>query len=974
MSVPLRKSKKSEHLDPRPLGHIPLSCYRLQFSKSFTFRDACNILDYFVKLGITDIYASPLLQSRSGSGHGYDATDPTRIDSDLGSERQFEAFQADLKKHHLGLLLDIVPNHMAASAETPWWMDVLENGPASAYSSYFDVDWHPPSRMFDNKILLPVLGSVYADALENQELELIFRDGSFYIKNFDSLFPLAPKSYPLVLTHRQHDLERTLHSGSTAFQEYLGIIATLSEIPPREYLPGEEAGRRRLQVEAVKERLRKLYDSQPGFKSFLDSNIKIFNGKREDQASFQLLDQLLSEQAYVLSYWQNVNAEINYRRFFSITDLVGMRVEDPVVFDATHSIIFNLIERGAVTGLRIDHIDGLKDPLAYLRRVQGRASREPGKDATSQFYVIVEKILSGAEQLPSDWPAQGTTGYEYLNAVNRLFLHLEGGRAIEQIYLQFVKNRTPYQELLYEKKKLVMATLLAVEMRYLGRQLGILAEHDRYARDIPRTEVAQAIIEVTACLSVYRTYIREMNVSPEAKKYIESAVADARKRKPQIRRACFDFVRNVLLLEGGSKLFAQQREERLAFVMRWQQFTGPIVAKGLEDTALYVYCPLASLNEVGGDARPSAPSPFEFTRFIRDRQRRWPYGLNATTTHDTKRGEDVRARINVLSEIPDEWARHLNAWARWNASKKKNIDGQSVPDRNEEIFLYETLLGAWPLRSDEMPSFEKRMKEYVIKATREAMVHTRWTRPNTKHENRLTEFVAVILKPGKSNRFLAGFSQFQQKIAYFGMLNGLAQVLLKLTSPGVPDLYQGCELWDLRLVDPDNRGPVDFDLRNRLLEEIENTMEESTDGEFNKQLLHNWQDGRAKLFLTWKVLNLRRQHRSLFLDGLFHPLEVAGKRSKNLLAYARQQEKQWVLTVVPRLLAHSGAPTTWDQMADFWRDTKILLPAKSPGNWQNALSGESVETGRDRRGSWLQAQDMLKNFPVSCLRSQASAP
>ncbi len=968
MNVLPRKSKNSERLDLLPLRRIPLSCYRLQFNSGFTFRDASNILDYLVHLGITDVYCSPLLQSRSGSGHGYDATDPTRIDSDLGSEQQFETFQADLKQRDLGLLLDIVPNHMAASAENPWWMDLLENGPASAYSSYFDVDWHPPSRMLDNKILLPVLGSVYGDALKNQDLELIFRDGSFYVKNFDSLFPLAPKSYPLILTHRQHVLEQTLRPNSQAFQEYLGIIATLSAVLSRESLPIEEAGRRRLQVEAVKERLRKLYEDQPEFKNFIDGNLKIFNGKRGNDASFQLLDQLLAEQAYVLSYWQNVNAEINYRRFFSITDLVGVRVEDPVVFDATHRIIFNLIERGAVTGLRIDHIDGLKDPFGYLRRIQERASTTTDKHAESQFYVIVEKILSGAEQLPFDWPTQGTTGYEYTNAVNRLFLHPEGGRKIERIYSHFVNHEVPYEDLLYQKKKLVMATLLAVEMRYLSRQLGILAEHDRYARDIPRTDLAQALIEVTACLSVYRTYIRQMSVSLDARKYIESAFAKARKRKPHIDRACFDFVRNVLLLEDGNKLFAEQREERLAFVMRWQQFTGPIVAKGLEDTALYVYCPLVSLNEVGGDPRPSAPSPFEFAQFIHDRQRQWPYGLNATATHDTKRGEDVRARINVLSEIPDEWARHLNAWARWNTAKKKTVKGQTAPDRNEEIFLYETLLGAWPLKDDDMPSFEKRMKEYVIKATREAMVHTRWTRPNTDHENRLTDFVAAILKPGKSNQFLAHFSQFQQKIAYFGMLNGLAQVLLKLTSPGVPDLYQGCELWDLRLVDPDNRAPVDFTLRVKLLEEIEKKAQEKV-GNFNKELLRNWRDGRAKLYLTSKVLNLRRQYRPLFLDGSFTPQGIAGKRAKNLLAYARHRKNQWALTVVPRFLAHADAPTSWDQMADFWRDTKIMLPAKSPGNWQNVLSGQSMQATRERKGWSVSAVETFKDFAVACFSS-----
>jgi (1->4)-alpha-D-glucan 1-alpha-D-glucosylmutase len=950
------------------LRHIPLTCYRLQFNRNFTFRDASNILNYLDRLGITDIYSSPLLQSRRGSGHGYDSTDPTRIDSDLGSEQQFEALQADLQKHGMGLLLDVVPNHMAASDENPWWMDLLENGPASVYSAYFDVDWHPPSRILDNKILLPVLGSVYADALKNQELQVMFRRGSFFVRHHDGLFPLAPKSYAMVLTHRQHVLEQKLRQDSAAFQEYLGIIAALSALPMRQHVPIDTAGERRLQVEAIKERLRKLYENQPEIRTFVNANLKIFNGRHGVASTFRYLDQLLSDQAYVLSYWQNANAEINYRRFFSINDLVGVRVEDPMVFEATHNVIFHLIERGAVTGLRIDHIDGLRDPLGYLRRVQERLQNSAERTNAEQFYVVVEKILSGREELPREWPAQGTTGYEYLNAVNRLFVHPEGGRAAEQAYFSFLKNKVNYQDLLYQKKRLVMATLLGVEMRYLGRLLGILAEHDRFARDLPRQDLAQALIEVTACFPVYRTYIRERNVPNDAWRYIEAAVAAARLRRPHMDSSCFDFVRSVLLMEDGREHFAEQSEARLAFVMRWQQFTGPIVAKGLEDTTLYVYCPLISLNEVGGDPQPSVPSPFEFNSFIRDRQRNGPYGLNSTCTHDTKRGEDVRARINVLSELPAEWRRRLNSWARWNVKKKKVVDRQIAPDRNEEIFLYQTLLGAWPLTAAEMPAFGRRMKEYVIKATREAMVHTRWTRPNVEHERALTDFVAAIIKPGKRNLFLADFLKFHKKIAYFGMLNGLAQVLLKLTSPGVPDIYQGCELWDLRLVDPDNRGPIDFDRRTRLLEGIEKRAQESLT-DLCKELTQVWQDGRAKLYLTWKALNLRRQHRELFFEGSFLPLQVSGKRAKNLIAFARRREKQWAVTIVPRWLARAHAPMNWGRMAAFWRGTKILLPAKAPARWENLLSGGFVELTPGRKHPSLRAEDVLGNFPVACLKA-----
>jgi (1->4)-alpha-D-glucan 1-alpha-D-glucosylmutase len=444
-------------------SRIPLACYRLQFNGDFTFRRASAALDYLSRLGITDIYASPLLRSRSGSKHGYDVTDPLRIDSELGNEEQFEAFQSLLQKKGMGLLLDIVPNHMAASPENPWWTDVLENGPASAYAAYFDIDWHPPSLTLDNKILLPVLGSFYGQALNNRELQVVFRRGTFSVEYYDMSFPLAPKTYRRILKHREHVLEKKLGSDSSSFQEYLGIVAALAALPERDSLTMDAAGERRLQVAGIKERLRQLFDTNREVQRFVRDNLGIFNGRRNHAASFRNLDRLLSEQNYVLAYWQNVNEGINYRRFFNITDLVGVRVEDPVVFEAIHAVVLQLMERKVVTGLRIDHIDGLRDPLGYLRRLQERAgsSQEQG----NSFYVIVEKILSGDEKLSREWPVEGTTGYEYLNAINRLFVNPQGAREIEEIYRRFLGRELRYEDVLYQKKKLVMATLLSAEMR-----------------------------------------------------------------------------------------------------------------------------------------------------------------------------------------------------------------------------------------------------------------------------------------------------------------------------------------------------------------------------------------------------------------------------------------------------------------------------------------------------------------------------
>ncbi len=943
---------------------IPIATYRLQFNRNFTYSEARERFDYLQALGITDLYASPLLQSRRGSGHGYDVTDSTRIDTDPGSEADFESLQAGLRDREMGLILDAVPNHMAASSENPWWMDVLENGPGSAYASYFDIDWHPDSRMLDNRVLLPLLGATYGEVLENQELSLAYEDGSFFVGYNHDRFPLAPKSYRRILKHRLDDLRDTLGEDSPAYQEYQGILASLAVLPERQSLPAEAAGERRLQTEGIKERLRKLSSSDPRVVAFIDENLRQFRGTKGEPASFRLMDRLLSEQAYVLAFWQNPNEVINYRRFFTITDLVGLRVEDPLVFEATHSVILRLTEREMITGLRIDHVDGLRDPLGYLQRLQERI----GLAGDGRFYVVIEKITAGTESLPQEWPVNGTTGYDFLNVLNRLFVDPKGAPAIEEIYQRFIGKEVRFEDVMYHKKKLVMKTLLAVEVRALARQLGILAEQDRYARDLPQSDLAEALIETTACLQVYRTYIRNLEVAEDDSRYIEGAIAAGRRRRPELDAACFDFVCDVLLVREANHLFPEQREARLAFVMRWQQFTGPIVAKGVEDTSLYVYNALLSLNEVGGDPRPVAPESPGFHSFIQKRARYWPYALNASSTHDTKRAEDVRARINVLSEIPAEWSRRLNRWSRVNAAKKRSINGQLVPDRNEEIFLYQTLLGAWPLDPAEMPGLKTRLKDYMIKATREAMVHTRWTLPNVEHESALTQFLDSILCCESPGSFQDAFLPFQRKVAYFGMLNGLAQSLLKIACPGVPDCYQGSELWDLRLVDPDNRGQVDFDKRSKMLESLKRA---GTNPKlsFIRRLLARWGDGRVKLYVVWKALELRRQHSRLFLDGDYLPLSARGDRAENVVGFARSRVNEHSLAIVPRWLARARAPKIGERFARFWNTTQVILPKQLPADWLNVLTGERITCQTENDAPILPLDRVLGNFPVTLLFS-----
>jgi (1->4)-alpha-D-glucan 1-alpha-D-glucosylmutase len=766
------------------LKRIPASTYRLQFNEGFRLQNASRLLDYLSTLGISDVYASPLLVSRHGSGHGYDVTDPAHIDPEIGSEEDFEALQNGLLNRGMRLLLDIVPNHMAASSENRWWMDVLENGAESAFASYFDIQWHPASRNLDGKILLPVLGRSFGETLDGGELRLTFQNGKFLMQYHESLFPLAPRSYGRVLKERLDDLKKALGENSAAYEEYLGIFSALSTLSEKDRA-ASTAGERRLRFEAGRDRLKLLTEKTPEVRAFIEANLARLNGTVRDSASFCNLEQILAEQNYWLAYWQDANEGINYRRFFAISDLVGTRVEDPIVFEAMHEQIFRLIGKGAVSGVRIDHIDGLRDPAGYLSKLGERIAPNISSDA-GKPYVIVEKILAPDETLPEEWPVAGTTGYDYLNWANGVFVSAAGAKRLAGIYSGFTGREAKFADILYEKKKLVMNSLLRVEMRSLGRQLAELAGKDRYGRDILRSELTDALVDTTACMSVYRTYVRNLDVPAAARERIEEALDQARIRRPRLSAECFAFLRDILTLRNPVHVLPEQREERLAFVMRWQQLTGPIVAKGLEDTALYVYYPLVSLNEVGG--RPSLRSIVsreEFYKLMQERLRRWPHSLNASETHDTKRSEDVRARLNVLSEMPGEWEKQIAKWAACNEKHKRVIDGHKVPDANEEYLIYQTLVGFWPLDSAKPSSITERLQAYLLKATREAMIHTRWTQPNETHERALARFVELILSPEKNEGFLSAFCAFQKKIAYCGMLNGLGQVLLKVTCPGV---------------------------------------------------------------------------------------------------------------------------------------------------------------------------------------------
>lgn len=955
---------------------VPVATYRIQFSLGFRFSDARNLVPYLHDLGITDLYASPRFKARKGSSHGYDVADPQRVNSELGTEEEFDELVQRLKHYDMGLVLDIVPNHMAASSENPWWMDVLENGASSRFASFFDIDWHPATTkaayLQEDRILLPVLGDLYGTVLENQELDLKLDERGFFVRYYDARLPLDPKSYRLLL---EDCLERMGNASSSdreleALEKLSTLLNAVERLPSRTVQDPREIEARRTQKEEIKQILWRLYQEDRAVGRFLDETLMAFNGTRGDPRSFDRLDQLLSDQVYRLAYWKIAAEEINYRRFFDISDLVGLRLEAPEVFEARHAHIVQLVREGKVTGLRVDHIDGLYDPLDYLRRLQTSVGSLPG-DACGHpgVFVVVEKVLGGDEPLPEDWPVCGTTGYDFLNAVNGVFIEPQGLQMLEANYARFTGDTATFDDVCYSRNKLVMEQLFQGEVNALAHLLGKIAAGDRHARDLPFSELTQALVEVTACLPVYRTYIRDFEVSSRDRVYIDRALKAARRRTPRERvsSAAFDFLRCVLLLDPP--YYAEShKEEWLTFVMRWQQFTGPVMAKGLEDTSYYVHNSLISLNEVGGDPiRKNLPFDLEaFHLFNQERPAHWRCTLNATSTHDTKRGEDVRARINVLSELPEQWENCLRRWSRWNQAKKPLVGRRPVPDPAEEVLLYQTMLGAWPLEEDEIPSFKERLQAFTIKAAREAKINTSWMNPNGEYEGALTSFLEFILEASGTNRFLRDFITFQETIAHFGWLNALSMLLLKIASPGIPDFYQGTELWNLSLVDPDNRRPVDFQQRARFLDDLRRREHEGLVS-LARDLLDHWRDGGVKLYTSWKALQFRVAHRDCFLEGQYFPLYASGKRIENVCAFARHKGGDWALVAVPRLLTKVVDPGSVPLGQEAWGASSLPLPPGGPQVWTNVFTGETLRAGMENKKPVVRLQQVFRDFPVALL-------
>ena len=940
---------------------IPTATYRLQFNKNFTFRQAREIVTYLHHLGISDAYASPYFQAGAESLHGYDITDHNKLNAAIGWRKDFEAWVAELHAHGMGQIADFVPNHMGINdPQNVWWQDVLENGASSLYAPYFDIDWRPLKTDLHDKVLLPILGDQYGRVLERGELRVRFDSGSFSLTYFDHVFPIAPGTYRYILELALENLAEFREEDFYA--EFQSILTALEYLPRRTETDPERIKERAREKEIIKKRLERRCAEAPQVQRGIEKAVETINGHIGDPRSFDRLDELLNAQSYRLAFWRVAAEEINYRRFFDVNDLAAIRVELPEVFDAAHKLLFELVASGAVTGLRIDHPDGLYRPLEYFEKLQMRcakALRVPLPKDGRAIYLIVEKILTGEEQLPQNWPVHGTTGYGFANQVAGVLVDHNAEGAITKIFKRFIGHSLHFGHLVYAKKRLVMRISLANEVNVLGTMVDRLSEQNRWFRDYTLEALARAVRETIACFPVYRTYLEPGKpVSEEDRAVIERAVAAAKRRNPAIEESVFNFLRDLLLFRFPENLDEEQRAAHAEFVLKFQQFTGPITAKGLEDTVFYIYNRLAALNEVGGEPQLFGLSVETFHERNLRRQRDWPASLLATSTHDSKRSEDVRARMLAISEIPPLWGRSLQKWRTTNRRFKKQIDDAEAPDAGEEYLLYQTLLGTWPVDLDGAPvpsagpKFIARIQRYMAKALKEAKLNTSWIQPNENWDDAMQEFVARILEAGPRNKFLPAFLPVAAEIARLGAINSLAQTAIKLTAPGVPDIYQGTEIWDDSLVDPDNRRPIDYARRREMLTQIENVPA--------NELMQCWPDGRIKMRLTQRLLHLRRENPELFREGIYEPINFGGAFADCAIGFVRRDRDRAIIVIVPRLSSRVGFPPIGDR----WQDTHVV-PLAGVSNLRDVFSDRKVRVEH----SQLRLAVAMSQLPFAVFRN-----
>lgn len=929
----------------------PRATYRLQLDPGFGFDAARAILPYLARLGISHVYLSPVFAARPESTHGYDVVDFGRLRPEFGGREGFDRLTSELARLGLGLIVDIVPNHMAADERNAWWTDVLANGEESRFARIFDVNWRPTVPALDGKILLPVLGDHYGNVLKRGELKLLFSPahGTFQVGYFERRFPVALRDQALLL----REAARLREGRHTAVA--LSDLANRIEAAARGGLVAHTG--------ALLDELRSLARDAHTLEALqqVATSVNRSAGMGDEADRLHVL---LERQYYRLAFWRIAPYEINYRRFFEINDLVAVHAEDPEVFELCHGLIGALIAEGKVEGLRIDHIDGLRDPEAYLRRLRQFVDARISYDALRDFQLIVEKILEPGEKLPPSWPVNGTTGYDFMNEVNALFVEPASKKAITQCYEDFIGDTRGFAEIVREAKRLVLETSFPGPLNEIAGRLTRLAKRSRDARDFPARDFREALASIAVCFPVYRTYISIKGESPEDTVRLDEAVAAAVSSCTSIDPAVFRFVRAAL----GGRLRPEGAAqggpgEGLEISQRFQQLTGPLMAKAVEDTALYRYPRLLSLNEVGGAPDRFGTRVEAFHQANAARMATHPRTLLATATHDHKRGEDVRARINVFSEIPELWAEKVNFWHCLNTPHRRTVDATPAPSAIDEYIYYQTLVGIWPPDADpangmELRILEDRLSAYLVKAAREAKLRTSWTKVNTAYEQALAAFAGATLDPSQNGVFLEDLHCFVNQIAPAGAVNSLSQTFLKLTAPGIPDIYQGTEFWDHSLVDPDNRRPVDFESRERALAESAPSQAAA------EALLAAWKDGRIKQYVIARVLAVRREWPDLFLHGDYSPLAVFGEHAKRVIAFARTTPGAVFLAVSPRLvwpLMHNRRIP----LPQGWGNTAISLPDHFSGRrYRNGLTGEAFDTAS---GEPIYLERVLSRLPVALL-------
>ena len=900
------------------MPRIPISTYRLQLHKGFNFDDAAEIVGYLRELGVSHVYCSPYLQAAPGSTHGYDVVDHQRVNQELGGAAAHERFCARLGQARLGQVLDIVPNHMSLVKENRYWWDVLENGVFSRYASYFDIEWQSHEERLRNKVLVPVLAEQYGRVLQSGGIKVVRHGNSFQVEYSEQKLPAAPQSLPVILAK----------AAEYAKSDTLNFLAaSFGRLPAPEYADRRTILARHRDKAVLKGLLSRLCLEEPAVGDALDEAVAALNENKD------ALDDFLNQQNYRLAYWKTADQQLGYRRFFDVSTLVGLRVEREHVFDETHALVLDWLRRGVLDGVRVDHPDGLRDPLEYFRRL-----REHAPDA----WIIGEKILEPGEFLRESWPIEGTTGYDFLNVALAVLVSPEGMNALNEIYEEFTGEPTNFGAIAHDKKIAAMQEALGSDVNRLTSLLVDICESNRDQRDYTQAEMRRAIREIAACYPVYRSYVEPARneITDEDRTTIARAVECAKQKRPDIGAGLFDFVGGVLTMEVKGK---QETE----LLRRFQQFTPPVMAKGVEDTAFYCYNRLVAMCEVGGDPGSNGMSVAEVHAYNAKMQATHPHTMTTLGTHDTKRSDDVRARLAVLSEMPAEFGDALNRWSRMNNELRAELFGGGhgdLPDRNTEYMLYQTLIGAWPISAD-------RVQEYMLKATREAKQRTSWTANNAEFEEALHKFIEAVMGHAE---FVTDLERFVETVKDAGRVNSLAQTLMKHTAPGVPDLYQGAELWDLSVVDPDNRRPVDYTVRARLLREIARLPATEAAAEAVRRA----DEGLPKLWTIHRALCLRRERPESFgAQAAYTPLNAEGPQAGHVVAYLRGED---VATIVPRLVTLMGSK----RLGGEWRQTVVELPR---GRWTNRLTGAQVAGGK------VAMDEALRDFPVALLVKEKGA-